>query len=90
MNQLYSIGDLIGIGFRTCRRDIKFLIGILLVPTVFSLVGKLASTWGGREYMLLSSKGETIVDSFSSYIPSLCALGFGVHSIVYSTILASL
>lgn len=78
MNQLYSIGDLIGISFRTCRRDVKFLISILLVPSIVGLVGKLVSTWGGREYMLLTSKGSSIVSSFESFIPSFCALGFGV------------
>lgn len=40
MENLLSIGDCIGVAARHCRRDIKFLVGKLLVPSIIEVIGK--------------------------------------------------
>ena len=61
-SRIQSVGDAVGQGFRVCRRDLKFLVSIMMVPTIVLVVGKLGTTWGGHEFLQLLSEGKSIFD----------------------------
>ncbi len=62
VSRIQSVGDAVGQGFRVCRRDLKFLVSIMMVPTIVLVVGKLGTTWGGHEFLQLLSEGKSIFD----------------------------
>lgn len=72
MNEHITVGDAIGMAYRVCRKDIKILLGILMLPTVIYTVGKLGMLWGSREYMLLVSNGAPTLEQLQGFlVPAL-------------------
>lgn len=63
-----SVGDAVGLAFRVCRRDLKVLLGILMLPTVIYTIGKLGMLWGSREYMLLMSNGAPTLEQLQTFL----------------------
>lgn len=51
MEHLLSIGDCISLSFRQCRRDIRFLIRKLLLPSIIELFGKFLLLWAARVFL---------------------------------------
>ncbi len=48
MENLLSIGDCVSLAIRQCRRDIRFLMSKLLLPSIIELFGKIFLVWGMR------------------------------------------
>ncbi len=51
MENILSIGDCVSLAVRQCRRDLRFLMGKLLVPSIVELFGKIFLVWGMRAFL---------------------------------------
>lgn len=51
MENILSIGDCVSLAVRQCRRDLRFLMGKLLVPSIIELFGKIFLVWGMRAFL---------------------------------------
>ena len=67
INRIMTVGDSISQAFRVCRRDIKLLVSLLMVPTIFLVLGKAATTWGAHEYTSLVKQGKELTDCLVAF-----------------------
>ncbi|MCA9815829.1 MAG: hypothetical protein KC652_11995 [Cyanobacteria bacterium HKST-UBA01] len=67
INRIMTVGDSISQAFRVCRRDLKLLVSLLLVPTIFLVLGKAATTWGAHEYASLMKQGKVVTDCLVAF-----------------------
>lgn len=57
MENLLSIGDCVSLSVRQCRRDLRFLMSKLLVPSIIELFGKVFLVWGTRTGLIAFKNG---------------------------------
>lgn len=72
MENILSIGDCVSLAVRQCRRDLRFLMGKLLVPSIIELFGKIFLVWGMRAF-LSAVKNQT-----GDYLSPIIALCVGI------------
>lgn len=59
MENLLSIGDCVSVAVRQCRRDLRFLMGKLLVPSIVELFGKVFLVVGMRDLLAAIKNGSS-------------------------------